>query len=279
MPSHPSSITPAMSDMSYRGLLSLQGRVFVVLGAGQGIGEQVSHALSECGATVVCVDSDPWRAQAVAETVHGIPVSADITQASDMERVFQTASALPASGPLGLVDVVGMVIPNDLTHGTESGWSRQFQLVLDHAWLAMRVGARAMQGRGGSMVFIGSIAGTVVRSGAALAYASAKAALHHLVKGVAQDLAPQGIRVNAVAPGLTRTPRLVASNPDSFWTTEAARIPLRRVGMPSDIAAAVLFLSSPLADFVTGQILAVDGGSSLASGGGFNLAASGPAPT
>ena len=60
---------------------------------------------------------------------------------------------------------------------------------------------------------------------------------------------------------------------------EAARIPLRRVGMPSDIASAVLFLSSPMADFVTGQILAVDGGSSLASGGGFNLAASGPAPT
>ncbi len=268
--------TNVAPPLDYTRLLSLQGQVFVVLGAGQGIGEQVTLALAQCGAKVVCVDSVAERAQAIATAVNGVPLVADITQAADMERIFATATALPGSGPLGLVDVVGIVVRNDLAHGTDESWQRQFHLVIDHAWLAMRHGARAMEGRGGSMVFVGSIAGSVPRSGAALAYASAKAALHHLVKGVALDLAPKGIRVNAVAPGLTRTPRLVEANGPEFWAAEAARIPMRRAGLPSDIASAVLYLSSPMASFVTGHILAVDGGSSLSSGGGFSLAASGP---
>lgn len=266
-----------MQSLDYRRLLSLDGQVFVVLGAGQGIGEQVALALSQCGARVVCVDSVRERAESIASAVGGEALAADITQSAEMERIFATAAKLSDRGVAGLVDVVGMVVRNDLQTSTEESWHRQFQLVVNHAWLAMRHGAAAMP-RGGAMVFVGSIAGSVVRSGAALAYASAKAALHHLVKGVAQELAPQGVRVNVVAPGLTRTPRLVAANPASFWEAEAARIPMRRVGEPSDVAASVLYLCSPLAGFVTGNIIAVDGGMSLASGGGFNLAASGPGP-
>jgi NAD(P)-dependent dehydrogenase (short-subunit alcohol dehydrogenase family) len=262
--------------MDYRRLLSLEGQVFIVLGAGQGIGEQVTLALAQCGAKVVCVDSVRERAEAIAATVGGVAIEADITRPADMERTFATATELPGAGPLGLVDVVGIVIRNDLANSTEETWHRQFQLVLDHAWLAMRYGAKAMEGRGGSMVFVGSIAGSVVRSGAALAYATAKAGLHHLVKGVARDLGPSGIRVNVVAPGLTRTPRLVEANPPAYWEAEGAGIPMRRVGEPSDIASAVLFLSSPLASFITGNIIAVDGGASLNSGA-TQLASSGPA--
>lgn len=262
--------------MNYAQLLSLEGRTYVVLGAGDGIGEQVVQALAQCGARVLCVDSSAAKAERVAAANQGVPAVADITNRADMERVFSQAASLAGTGPLGVVDVVGMVLRTTLEDADGTLWQRQFQLVIDHAWLALHFGARAMEGRGGSMVFIGSIAGSVVRSGPALAYASAKAGLHHLVRGAALELAPRGIRVNVVAPGLTRTPRLVQANPEGYWPAQAAHIPMGRVGETSDVASAVLYLSSPLASYVTGNIIAVDGGSSLNTGGGLSLAKSQP---
>lgn len=262
--------------MNYAKLLSLEGRTYVVLGAGDGIGEQVVRALAQCGGRVLCVDSSAERAERVAAANEGVPIVADVTSRNDMERVFSTAAAMSPTGPLGLVDVVGMVLRTTLADADDVIWRRQFQMVIDHAWLALHLGARAMEGRGGSMVFIGSIAGSVVRDGPALAYASAKAGLHHLARGAALELAPKGIRVNVVAPGLTRTPRLLQSNPESYWPDQATRIPMGRVGETTDVASAVLYLSSPLAEYVTGNIIAVDGGSSLSTGGGFSLAKSQP---
>lgn len=261
--------------MNYKNLLSLDGHTYVVLGAGDGIGEQVSTALSQCGARVVCVDSSAERAERIATAVGGIAVAADVTRRADMERVFAQTAQLPGGGPLGVVDVVGMVVRNSLANADDASWKRQFELVLDHAWLALELGARAMEGRGGSIVFIGSIAGNVVRSGPALAYSAAKAGLHHLARGAALELAPAGIRVNVVAPGLTKTPRLVQSNPADYWSSQAAQIPMRRVGEVSDVASAVLFLASPMASYITGNVISVDGGSSLSSGS-FTLAKSVP---
>lgn len=260
--------------MNYKQLLDLENHTFVVLGAGDGIGEQVVSALSQCGARTVCVDTSPERAQRVAAAAGGIAVTGDVTSRSDMERVFAEAARIAGDGPLGVVDVVGMVIRTGLAQGTDADWKRQFNLVLDHAWLALQLGAPAMEGRGGSFTFIGSIAGSITRDGPALAYASAKAGLHHLARGAALELAPRGIRVNVVAPGLTRTPRLVQANQAGFWPGQAAQIPLRRVGEVSDVASAVLFLASPMASYITGNIIAVDGGTSLAPGG-FTLAQSG----
>jgi NAD(P)-dependent dehydrogenase (short-subunit alcohol dehydrogenase family) len=260
----------------YTDRLRLDGQSFIVLGAGQGIGEQSAHALAQSGAELLCVDIDPARAKTVAEAVGGHPFAADVTRAKDMAEVFSTAKNLFKTGPLGLVDVVGMVYGCGLSSDDDGSWHRQFQIVLDHAWLALKHGSRVMGDRGGSMVFVGSIAGSVVRSGAALGYASAKAALHHLVKGAAQELAPSGIRVNAVAPGLTQTPRLVQSNPQAFWEQQASQIPMRRTGSPQDVASAILFLCSPLASYITGNVIAVDGGSSLVMGAGFGLAHSQP---
>jgi NAD(P)-dependent dehydrogenase (short-subunit alcohol dehydrogenase family) len=259
--------------MNYKNLLSLDNHNFVVLGAGNGIGEQVVTALSQCGAHVMCVDSSKERASRVATASNGISVEADVTSRADMERVFAQAACLPGNGPLGVVDVVGMVIRTSLVDGKDADWKRQFELVLDHAWLALQLGAPTMQGRGGSFTFIGSIAGSVVRNGPALAYSAAKAGLHHMARGAALELAPSGIRVNVVAPGLTRTPRLVQSNPPEYWPGQAAQIPMRRVGEISDVASAVLFLASPLANYITGNVISVDGGSSL-SNGGFTLAKS-----
>jgi NAD(P)-dependent dehydrogenase (short-subunit alcohol dehydrogenase family) len=261
-----------MSSTDYSQMLSLQGRLFVVLGAGQGIGEEVVQALSQCGARVVCADSVLARAERVAAAHGGIAMQADVTRPEDMRQVFGAVAELPSDGPLGVVNVVGMVIRNELQAQDEGSWKRQFELVLDHAWLTLHFGAKAMVDKGGCIIFIGSIAGHVVRSGAALAYASAKAGLHHLAKGAAHELARSNIRVNVVAPGLTRTPRLVANNSAQYWEQESARIPMGRPGETSDVASAVLYLASPLAAYVTGNVIAVDGGSSLGAVGAFKLA-------
>jgi NAD(P)-dependent dehydrogenase (short-subunit alcohol dehydrogenase family) len=139
-------------------------------------------------------------------------------------------------------------------------WNQQFDIVLRHAYLAIQMGGAALAKRGGgSMVFAGSISGEVSVENQA-AYGTAKAALHHLVRCAAHELGPSGVRVNAVAPGFVRTPRLLSRLDEDFWGSVASVNPLRRVAIPADIAKAILFLSSDLASYTTGNILTLDGG-------------------
>jgi NAD(P)-dependent dehydrogenase (short-subunit alcohol dehydrogenase family) len=261
----------------YADLMRLDGRGFVVLGAGQGIGEQSAHALAQSGAELLCVDFDAARAEAVAAATGGRPCVADITRSEEVQRVFDTARQQFGDRFEGVIDVVGMPLTGTLAAMDPLQWQRQFDLVIGHAWLALQHAVPLLQARGGgSMVFIGSMAGAVPRGGALLAYGAAKAALHHLVKSAAQEFGGDGIRINAVAPGLTRTPRLHEANPEAFWQAQSARIPLGRPALPSDIAASVLFLSTPLARHITGNVLLVDGGASLGASAGLGIASSGP---
>jgi len=226
--------------------LRLDGKVFVVIGAGQGIGENAAHALAQQGARVLCVDLDEKRACAVAAATGGAPCVADVTSRAGVEEMFSVAAAVFGARLDGIVDVVGLGVGRNLTTLDDESWQRQFDLVVRHAFLAIQLGSPLLS-PGGSIVLVGSMAGEWTRGGELLAYASAKAALHHLARGAAQDLASKGVRVNVVAPGLTRTPRLLDSNDEAFWTSQAAEIPLGRAGTPADIANAILFLSTPMA--------------------------------
>jgi NAD(P)-dependent dehydrogenase (short-subunit alcohol dehydrogenase family) len=260
---------------SYQQLLRLDGKGFVVLGAGQGIGEQTAHALSQCGADVLCVDADASRAERVAGATGGKACVADITARSDMERVFAVAADSYGTHCGGVVDVVGMPVGGALQAWRDSDWDRQFDLVLRHAYLALQCGAPFLErGGGGAMVFVGSIAGINARGGSLMAYGAAKAALHHLVKSAALELGAKKIRVNIVAPGLTRTPRLVQANAEAFWVAQSALIPLQRAASTADIAGAILYLCSPLSAHVTGTVIAVDGGASLGTSGQMAIARS-----
>lgn len=246
----------------YARLLRLDGRGFVVLGAGQGIGEQSSHALAQSGARVLCVDLDPERAEQVARATGGVAAVADVLSRASVEAVFRQAREQLGVPLAGVVDVVGMPIGKTLADMDDESWQLQFDLVVRHAWLAIQYGAPLMDD-GGSFVLVGSMAGSMARSGTLLAYGAAKAALHHMARSAAQELAPRRIRVNVVAPGLTRTPRLVDANSQAFWDAQSATIPLGRAATPADIAAAILYLSTPLAAHVTGNVVMVDGGASL----------------
>jgi NAD(P)-dependent dehydrogenase (short-subunit alcohol dehydrogenase family) len=243
----------------YLASLRLDGRAFVVLGSGAGIGRQTTLALAQAGASVVCVDQQPELAQAAAEGVGGVPVTADIGDRGELERVFDEARR--ALGPVtGLVDIVGQPHLGPLADLDDAHWRSQLALVLDHAFLAMQVGGREIAAAGGgSMVFVGSISGMTHIPGQS-AYGAAKAALHHLVACMAGELAPAGVRVNGVAPGFVRTPRLNARLDEGQWEQIGAVIPRGEPGTPPEIAGPILFLASDLAAYVTGQVVRADGG-------------------
>jgi NAD(P)-dependent dehydrogenase (short-subunit alcohol dehydrogenase family) len=226
------------------------------------MGEQAAHALSQQGARVLCVDLDPQRAARVAHELDGHAIAADVTRREEMQRVVSHATDLFGAGFSGLVDVVGMAFGRALTDMGDDDWRRQFDMVFTHAHLAIQYGAPALaRNGGGSMVFVGSVAGLAPRSGRMLAYGASKAALNHLVGSAAQEWAPRGVRLNVVAPGLTRTPRLLDANGDAFWQAQAREIPLGRPAETADVASAILFFCCDLSSHVTGNVLPVDGGS------------------
>jgi NAD(P)-dependent dehydrogenase (short-subunit alcohol dehydrogenase family) len=254
----------------YLSALRLDDRRFVVIGAGQGMGRQASHALRQAGARVLCVDKDPDLADDVAREVNGVAWVGDLTVRADAERLFADAASPDQGlgGVDGIVDIVGMARWVELADMTDDDWDWQFAMNIRHAYHAIQLGGRAMSegrvsegglARGGVMVFVASVSGLTAAPSHA-PYGAAKAGLIALVKSAAVELAPKGIRVNAVAPGPVLTPRMLEFMSAELQAENAANAPLARMGRPSDIASALLFMASDLSSFVTGQTLVVDGG-------------------
>ncbi|QFG20182.1 SDR family NAD(P)-dependent oxidoreductase [Actinomadura sp. WMMB 499] len=249
----------------YEDLLRLDGRNLVVVGAGQGMGRQASHALAQCGARVVCADIDAERAHEIAAEVGGVPWVGDVTRADDVVRLVEEAAAA-VGGPLGgFVDIVGLAEWVGALDLDERTWDAQFDICLRHAYLLGRHVGRHMVDTGtrGTMVFVASVNGLTasVRHGA---YGAAKAGLISWVRTLGEELGPHGVRVNAVAPGSILTPRLMAAFPDGAESDRpTVPVPLGRNGRPFNIASAALFLTSGLSEFMTGQTIVVDGGVSI----------------
>lgn len=242
-------------------LLRLDGRNVVVIGAGQGIGRQVAHALASVGAVPFCVDLDEGLASDVAAETGGVAWAGDATNKADVARLF--ADAESQLGTIrGVVDIVGMSRYGPLVELSDDDWDWHFDIVLRHAYYAIQHAGRAMAAEGGAMVFVASVSGLTAAAWHA-AYGSAKAGLISLVKSAAVELAPVGIRVNAVAPGSIRTPRIAQRGGEDTMARLGEQVPMGRIGEPAEIAAALLFLVSDLASYITGQTLVVDGGASI----------------
>lgn len=247
---------------NYASLTRLDDEVHVVLGAGQGIGYQTSHALAAYGAKVVCVDRERERAESVAKEIGGVPLVGELTERESVAELFDRVGA--EQGRLdGVVDIVGLAKYKPLIELSDEDWSWHMDLVLKHAYLALEYSAKYWERTGtrGSVAFVASVAG-LQSSPKTAAYGAMKAALMSLVRTAAVELGPLGVRVNAVAPGVVRTPRAQA-NPK--WTQDLldsniAKTPTGRLSYPADIASALLFFQSPLARQITGQSLIVDGG-------------------
>ena len=246
----------------------LQGASALVTGAAQGIGRAIAERFLDEGASVVLADVDGALVERTAAELAGrgaaIAVEADVARREDVRRAVELA--VSRHGGLDVVAAHAGIAPGAafLEIGDDQ-WRRVLDVNVGGAFLCIQEGARAMvaDGRPGAIVVTSSINAFHVEEGMAT-YNTSKGAVDALVRSAAIDLAAQGIRVNAVAPGVVRTriAEWVIEHP-VLGPAYRERIPLGRFAEPADVAATVAFLASADAGYVTGQTLVVDGGQTL----------------
>jgi 3-oxoacyl-[acyl-carrier protein] reductase len=243
--------------------LGLSGKHAFVAGVGDGIGSACVCTLAAAGARVSCFDLDADTARAAAAlTDRGFACSGDARRLGDVRAALDAAT--DAHGPVDVVvDVIGEARYGRTVDFDDEAWDDSFDLVLRHFFNLARAAGAGMAARGsGAIVAIASVSGlrSAPRHGA---YGAAKAGLMALVRTLAVELAADGVRVNAVAPGAVLTPRVAALLDEARRAESAASIPLGRLAAPDDIAHAVTFLASDWASYITGQTLVVDGGATV----------------
>lgn len=238
----------------------LEGRAAVVTGAAQGIGLEIARTLHAHGAQVLLADLDGDRAAAAAAALGegALGRACNVTSEGDVEALV-AAAADEFSGLDIFVNNAGITRDASLKKMTVDDFDAVITVHLRGAWLGLRAASAVMrEANGGSIVNISSMSGKVGNPGQTN-YSAAKAGIVGMTKAAAKELAHHGVRVNAIQPGLIKTPMTAAMSAEAFAATEAT-IPMRRAGEPSEVANVVAFLASDLSSYMTGTVLEVAGG-------------------
>jgi 2-deoxy-D-gluconate 3-dehydrogenase len=249
-------------------LVSLEGQVALVTGAGRGIGRAVALRLAEAGASVAVADLDADLALAVTEEIRAAggtaeAAPADVADEADVKSLVR--ACVDRMGGLDLlVNNAGIFPSCPVLEMETADFDRVVSVNLRGVFLCTREAALAMveQGRGGAIVNVTSVDALHPSMVGLAHYDASKHGVWGFTKNVALELSPHGIRVNAVAPGGVLTEGVKEMGGDTAQAVEAfaSRIPMHHMGDPDDIARAVLFLASPLSSYMTGAQIVVDGG-------------------
>ncbi len=239
----------------------LDGRVAIVTGGSRGIGRVLARRLAEEGATVVVTARSAEAAASAAATLPGTGHLGLACDVSDREAVDALAKRVESE--LGGIDVLvnnaGVTADNIMLRLDDEDWDRVLDTNLKGAFLMIRAVARGMmKRRSGRIINISSVVGLTGNRGQ-VNYAASKAGLIGLTKSVAKELASRNVLCNAVAPGFIETD-MTSALTDVARESLQQRIALGRLGSPEDVAGVVAFLAGPDADYITGQVIVVDGG-------------------
>jgi NAD(P)-dependent dehydrogenase (short-subunit alcohol dehydrogenase family) len=241
-------------------------RISLVTGAASGIGAATAARLARDGGTVVAVDRDADGLDATLRRIadaggQGHAVAADLNEPGAAERFVETAGRLDV-----LVPAAGITRRGTAPDTSDDDWEAVIGVDLTAVFRCCRAAIPVMRDNGGgAIVTVGSAWG-VVAGPQTVAYAAAKGGVVNLTRALAIDHGPDGIRVNCVCPGDIDTPlmreelRLVGLDPEAEMASSAAGRPVGRVGRPEDVAAAIAFLASEDAGYITGTTLVMDGG-------------------